>query len=216
MPLPFADFFTEIKIAEYKSKFNPKITVCKFMGQIRIDCGGLTQSGTIIHDIWSHVLHQIIPGKFAPKEILLLGLGGGTLARLLHRKFKHAHITAVEIDPVMIDIAKKYFHADRLTRLSIVNADAAAYPLSANHFDLIFVDCYLGDSIPPKLESIQFIDQLYTRLAPGGFLFINRLYWDKYVQPTQEYARVIGRHFSFLKIIHTSYNLVITIPKDSA
>lgn len=43
------------------------------------------------------------------KRVLVLGLGGGALCSYLHKKIAGLTVEGVEIDPTMLDLAKKYF-----------------------------------------------------------------------------------------------------------
>lgn len=45
----------------------------------------------------------------ALKSVLVLGLGGGALCTYLHQAYPHFKVDGVEIDPIMVELAKKYF-----------------------------------------------------------------------------------------------------------
>ena len=56
---------------------------------------------------------------------LILGFGTGSVASILCDEYKKdVYLTGVEKDPVVIDLAKKYFHIDRYKNLSLHIEDA--------------------------------------------------------------------------------------------
>lgn len=63
----------------------------------------------------------------APPRILILGLGGGTEIHLISHQYPNTQFSAVEIDPEIIKLAKRYFDVDKIPNLEIVNEDAFEY-----------------------------------------------------------------------------------------
>lgn len=92
--------------------------------------------------IWDLLL---LPGFLldtAPKHILLLGLGGGTLVHLIRRFFPDAHMTCIELDKQHISIAKKWFKLPK-KNLTIIEGDAYDFMRSTNEtFDWIVDDVF--------------------------------------------------------------------------
>ena len=79
-----------------------------------------------------------------PRRALILGLGAGTVAHLLTRRFGAVPIVAVDDDPETVEIARRDFGLE-LDNLGIVIGDAFDYVESAqDQFDLILVDLYHG------------------------------------------------------------------------
>ena len=108
-----------------KSSFNKDIKVVSTFGVgTYIQAGGITQSGGVVKTIWKTALKNI--GKEKVKSCLILGLGGGTVAGLVRKKYPLAKITGVEIDPVMVALGKKYLGLER-HGVDIKIADAIDY-----------------------------------------------------------------------------------------
>lgn len=64
----------------------------------------------------------------AVSEILLLGLGGGSVIQTLREKFDYkGKITAIEIDDVVIKIAEKEFNISNGNGLEVISSDAFSY-----------------------------------------------------------------------------------------
>jgi len=132
------------------SKINGEIEVVKSRGRYSVWVGGFEQSGSVyVEKLWKKGLREA--EKYflhPPKSVLILGFGCGTAAKLISQKWPYAHIVGVEIDPVMIQLGKKYFGLDTVSNLKIIKADACKQvrllAKKKQKFDLILVDTYLG------------------------------------------------------------------------
>ncbi|BCX14660.1 MAG: hypothetical protein KatS3mg088_343 [Patescibacteria group bacterium] len=166
-------FFERI-IESCQSNFNGKIEVVSSLAWGKyIRVGGITQSGGVVEKIWRSVFKKI-KGDF--RKILILGLGGGSVAKVLCSRFKKAKITGVEIDPLMVNFGEKYLGLDN-SKLKIEIDDAKKWFLdNKKKFDLIIVDIYQGKTYPPFFESDLFLKSLKSHLVVGGIVVFNRLY----------------------------------------
>jgi spermidine synthase len=108
-----------------------------------------------------------------PKRILLIGLGGGSLAKFCHRHLPRARITAVEIDPTVIAMGEQFgVTADE--RLAIHQADAADFlPTTQADTDVLLLDAFDRHGIAPSLSNPAFFEAARRRLRPNGLLVAN-------------------------------------------
>jgi spermidine synthase len=108
-----------------------------------------------------------------PKRILLIGLGGGSLAKFCHRHLPRARVTAVEIDPTVIAMSSQFgVAADE--RLAIVQDDAADYlPTTQADTDVLLLDAFDRHGIAPSLSDPAFFQAARRRLRPNGLLVAN-------------------------------------------
>src|SRR4030043_1515061 len=106
----FGSLLTGTKILdEVDSPINGKITVLKSVGLgTYLQVGGCTKSGGILVDIWKSAVKKIHERKPAVNSCLILGLGGGTVAKLVMKNWPDAVITGVDFDPVIVELGKKY------------------------------------------------------------------------------------------------------------
>jgi spermidine synthase len=110
----------------------------------------------------------------APKTLLMVGLGGGTFTTLVHHALPELAIDAVEIDPVVVTAARRFFDLREDARYRVHIADAAAWMTSATErYDYVLLDSYAGEAIPEPLRTVPFFQSVARRLAPGGVLAIN-------------------------------------------
>jgi spermidine synthase len=87
-----------------------------------------------------------------------------------------APITAIEIDPVMVEVAREHFGLDRWRNLEVIVADASAWVAqSTRRFDLVVIDAFYEAQVPAALRTARFAAQLRERIAPGGMLLFNQV-----------------------------------------
>lgn len=200
------EYFNPQLIKTFSSKFNTKIQLINFYGHLRLDMGDLTQSGQVIEKIWSKAFSKLLSSNYKPKKILILGFGAGSAARVIKKKYPHADIIGVEIDPVVIWIARTYFKVDEISNLEIINKNAEQFVKSTkDRFDLTLIDCYQGYKIPPALENIQFLTLLKNK---SDVVLINRLFWENHKQMTLEFLCKLNKTF-ITDTCRTPSNLII-------
>ena len=117
-----------------------------------------------------------LPLAYRPetKRILFIGLGGGSAQKRLWRDFPELDLEVVELDPVVRDVAYRYFELPRSPRLRVSVEDGRRF-LQRNdqRWDAIVIDAYFSDSIPFHLTTLEFLDVVRDRLVPGGVVASN-------------------------------------------
>jgi spermidine synthase len=112
------------------------------------------------------------------KKILLLGLGGGSAARLARALFPEARIVGVERDPRVIEVARHHFQLDALS-LEVVLGDARRYlEKGSERFDAILEDVFVGSGRrvrKPEWLPEPGLPLAARRLFAGGLLVTNSL-----------------------------------------
>ena len=196
-----SSFLTGTKILEErKSKFNGDVRVVRSWGMgTYIQSNGLTQSGGIVESIWRSVLKKIKAEKI--KSVLVLGLGGGTVAKLIRKFWPEAKIKGVDIDPVMIELGKKYLGLDEIG-IGVEIRDAFDLPLG--HHDLIIVDLYQGDKFPKKFEDESFL----KKLVGSGLVIFNRLYYGDKRPEAVRFGNKLQKVFKRVEWFYPEVNLM--------
>src|SRR5512141_539707 len=116
-----------------------------------------------------------------PREVLMIGLGGGSMARYIHQRMPATHTTVVEINAKVLAAARSMFHfpADD-ERLQVEIADGAdyvhAHPESA---DVLLVDGFDDGKQPAALCSQAFYDDAHALLRSGGVMAVNFMAQEK-------------------------------------
>jgi len=125
-----------------------------------------------------------------PQDVLMIGLGGGSLAKFIRKQRPQTHITAVEIDPRVIAAARTHFELppDDDT-LSVIEADGALYvrqhPGSA---DIILLDGFDAGNQVEALATQTFYAACRRVLKPGGILVVNL--WGRDSEFAEYFARL--------------------------
>jgi len=158
----------------------PVRAVARKDGRLALEVGNVTQSVTLPEDEADEVQGYwplMLPDR-CPRRVLLLGLGGGTLAALLVRRCAGAAIVGVERNTEVLALARREFGLDALVGLEVVEADAFAWveeyassePAS---FDLICLDLFEGGRLAPGTLARPFLRQVATLLEADGVLTVN-------------------------------------------
>ncbi len=139
--------------------------------------------------------------KPQPRSILIVGLGGGTLPRILTKILPEAGIDVVEIDPAVVRVAQQYFDFTPSERVRVIEADGRVYVKRAirekRQYDLIMLDAFDHEYIPEHLLTQEFLREVQTLLAPGAVLAANTFSSSRlYDHESVTYASVFGTFFN--------------------
>ncbi|HEX4986718.1 MAG TPA: polyamine aminopropyltransferase [Burkholderiales bacterium] len=109
-----------------------------------------------------------------PRRVLMIGLGGGSLAKFVHRHFPRAAVTVVENEPRVIAVARQYFCLPEDERLVVREAEGAAWVAAhPDSCDVLMVDGYDGIEQSAALCSADFYASAGAALAADGVLVAN-------------------------------------------
>lgn len=110
----------------------------------------------------------------APRSIVMIGLGGGSMAKWCYHQFPSACITVVEINAMVIALRKQFRVPDDDCRFRILCADGADYVAAAeDSTEVLLVDGFDSKGQPPQLCSQAFYRDCYRSLASEGLLVAN-------------------------------------------
>ena len=138
-----------------------------------------------------------------PREVLLLGLGGGSLATCLLGYHPELNLRAVELRRAVIKIAKKYFYLPKTDRLTVFEDDAGQYLLgdAVSPAQLILADMYGADGLDPQQLTHWFLERCHELLTDDGWLVLNC--WNDH-RRDKENLRVIGGVFAEVRVSTTT------------
>jgi spermidine synthase len=108
-------------------------------------------------------------------RVLVVGLGGGAFPMLLHRLLpRRARVDVVELNPVVVDVARRFFGVREDPRLRIHVGDGARFMAREGaRYDLILLDAFSDDGTPDHLKESLFLEDVRRRLEPGGVAVLN-------------------------------------------
>lgn len=126
---------------------------------------------------WFYVdlLHLAAVQASAQRRVLLVGVGGGVVARQLARLYPGVHIDAVEVDARVVGLARRWFALDAVPNLALTVADGAAFLRGAprEQWDAVVVDAYDGSALASDLATPAFFGDVRRALRPGGGVAFN-------------------------------------------
>jgi spermidine synthase len=106
--------------------------------------------------------------------ILEIGFGGGRTAWYLHRFLPEVQVTSVELDPTVLELAKKYFGIKEEPNFHVANRDGRLFlQESKERYDVILIDAYRGPFVPFHLLTKEFYQLVKDHLADGGVVAQN-------------------------------------------
>lgn len=136
-----------------------------------------------------------------PKEILIIGLGGGILANTFEEIYPDSHITSVEIDPVVVKMAKEYFdYSDEGKNKETHVKDGRLFVKRAlkkeKRYDLILLDAFNGDYIPEHMMSKEYLQEVKQLAKPDGIIMANTFSSSKlFDHESATYHKVFGEMY---------------------
>lgn len=190
------DIYSSLKMPKViyttESEYNGKIEVIE-NGKTRkirvadIDQSLNWQSPVCSKLYWGKTVELLKREEPDLKNILILGLGGGTMQHLISRAFPNIYIVSVELDGVMVDIARQYFDLDSIPNHKVIINDALRvvvapeeFGLNKTSFQAVVVDIFVGEQFPELGNSGNFMDAVRDMVIPGGLVVFNRIYTEKH------------------------------------
>jgi spermidine synthase len=118
--------------------------------------------------LWNHGIQRV----------LMVGLGGGSTQRAYQHYYTNVMVDTVEIDPVVVEVAKKYFTVAETPNLKIHTNDGRVFlRQTTNVYDVILMDAYsttrYGSSLPRQLVTKEFFTLASRHLSTNGVLAYN-------------------------------------------
>ena len=109
-----------------------------------------------------------------PKRVLVVGLGGGTLPNLLHKHYPQLVIDTVDIDPDVVDVAKKFFGFREDTTMHAYVGDGRKFIEECKApYDIVFLDAYGSEDIPYRMATKEVLHAVRRATAPTGIVASN-------------------------------------------
>jgi precorrin-6B methylase 2 len=137
------------------------------------------REGLLTEGVWDQL--SLVPALVTQPgddlRVLILGLGAGTVAwqiDALYADRRRVAIDGVELDPLVVEVGRRFFGLDRVETLRVHLGDARALlPSLPGPYDVIVVDAYRGSYIPFHLATREFFEACRDRLSPAGAIVLN-------------------------------------------
>ncbi len=114
-----------------------------------------------------------------PEHIVMVGLGGGSLAKFCYRYLPQARITVLELRADVIALRERFAIPADNERFRVIHCDAAAYMKELkNSADVLLVDGFDANGLPNALATERFYADCRRALRPDGVLAANIFNYD--------------------------------------
>lgn len=186
-----------------------RLTVIDKKGERLLLMNGILQTGTPIHKnelskgvklLYDNYFLELMPYCFEDprgKRALLIGLAGGLLAEIL--ELHGVEVTAVEIDPEVVRIARKLFGYDGQV---IIGDGRQAVEDTSETFDMCIIDTYSGDAFPFHMASAEMFEEVSRILGDRGVLGINYI-GSPQDEATASLLKTVGSVFGHVRAFKT-------------
>jgi spermidine synthase len=209
--------FTNLKlpqvIYETDSKYNGHVQVVQ-VGEVRkikvdkIDQSISFNAPSCTRLVWGKTVELLKEVEPDLKNVLIMGMAGGTMAHLFSRAFPGIQITSVELDPTMVDIARKFFDIDSIPNHKVINDDALRVVVEPEKFDIteymfqaIVVDIFIGEKFPDLGKSGNFISALKKLAQGGGLIVFNRIYIESHQDDVNVFIDYVSQFLHDVKCL---------------
>ncbi len=171
-------YIVPVNILKKNSAFSKTLEVTWNNGELVLDSKNTNYSYGSLQRILRKGLKYIGFERIRKFEsVLVLGVAGGSVIKTLVDEIKFGGtITGVEIDPVVVDIAKEYFQLEQIPNLELVVDDAFEFVLKTKkQYDLIIIDIFQDTTMPNFLFEDFFINRINELVEINGFILFNTM-----------------------------------------
>ena len=138
-----------------------------------------------------------------PREALMIGLGGGSLAKFFFKKFKQTSIRVVELDSRVLAAAREHFALPPDDERFRVEVGDGAEALAPECCDLLVLDACEDELHVPRLASAAFYDGAFLALREPGAMVVNFMDDDpRFDQTLARLERAFGGAVLVMKALH--------------
>ena len=156
-----------------KSKYSGTLEITWYNGKKHLDTKNANYSYGSLQKILKIGLQKIDLTNV--QNILVLGMGGGSAIKTLLTDFKYEnYITALDIDPVIIEIAKTEFNISETENLKIICGDAINFvDTTKKKYDLIIIDLFIDRQVPNDFYKDSFLQNITKLCSKNGQILFN-------------------------------------------
>ncbi len=191
---------------------NEKYKTLRFNGVVQSRIDNFSYLGG---DYWD--LFPPLCFAFKKPQMLMIGLGGGTIIKGINEIFKeNINIEVVEINSEVIRIYNKFFNIK--SDIKIINLDGFEYLQKKEKvYDIIILDAYDVDTIPEQFLTEKFVIAASSALRNNGILAINCISTMSLNDELQRYIDLIKKKlfvYSIIPGIVSSNKILLCSNKD--
>jgi len=188
----FLSNFTTFSIEKVDSQYSKTLEIIYSQGRYSLCTENAMYSYEDLYLNFRESFQQIELDKFNIKNVLLLGVGLCSVPIILEKIFQKKYsYCAVDIDPEIIRLAKKYGLPLLSSPIEMCCADAFEFVKKETvRYDLVIVDLFIDDVVPSEFERNEFLVNLKNLLHENGLLMYNRMALsDEALKKTEDFFK---------------------------
>lgn len=165
----------EVPLETIQTTVHPQLHVVLIQGRLQLCTEKAVYSYGDLYTNFRKAFRALRIEKLPFSNVLLLGLGLGSIPELLEKKFHRCcHFTCVEIDEGIINLARRYTLDYLDSSFEYICTDAAFFVAQTQQqYDLVCADIFIDDEIPDQAQSNIFFEHLRRICAPEGLILFN-------------------------------------------
>lgn len=153
-----------------------------------------------LNSLYAQAMMGLLLFNDSPKNILMIGLGGGTITKYLLHQFNECKIKVIEYRSSVLKVARSHFQLPLDPRLKVKIGCGGAYvsaqsQLTKGIHDVMVIDAFDDQGMALEVSSERFFDGCKTLLKDDGLLAINL--WGTKKELFQEVSWNMGRVFEW-------------------
>lgn len=165
--------------------------------------------------ILAYAKHMItaLPAVARPGRILVVGLGGACIQRYLYKLLPSAVIETAELDPYVLDTARRFFNFREDDRQKVALGDGRKFiEQSKDKYDLIMLDAFSATSIPYPLSTVEFLQAVKEHLAEGGAVCANLWFEENDYNDMVKTYDAVFPEWHVLRCTHSTNVILLALP----
>lgn len=191
------------RITYYSSEINRRLKVLEENGRKLLNTIDSNYSYGGLQVVLDEGLSLLPINNFG--NVLVLGIGAGSVVDSLRNKYGfEGKIIGVELDPVVIDIAKSKFGLLDFENIEVIQEDAAVYVKNSEVlFDFIVVDLFINIEVPTVFYQQEFWNDVERLVSDNGFVLFNAgIDWE--LDSMYEFLDRVPESFVYQKILNVN------------
>lgn len=208
----------EVPLGRYESEYSPELKLSLYKGRYMLSVNNVIYSFEDKYTSFQKAFELVKPEIRDINKVLVLGYGLGSISTILHKLHGITpEITAVDIDPVVLDLAATYNSLPNAMEVKYIKADATEYLNGdSRKYDLICIDVFIDDQVPAAFKSEAFLDLVEQHLTDNGMMLFNWLFASSIQKrdTDQYFYHVFVKRFPLGRFLSTGGNLVLIYDKS--
>ena len=185
-------FFFKYTLERKKGKWSENVTLCLNKGTMELSTENAIYSFGKNYYAFADAYNKLNIKKYPINNVLILGMGMGSIVEILEKYFDKLDFTGIEADNVIVDLYNKYIQPKKGFNVNVIEHDAYEFVKdNTNQYDMINIDIFIDDVIPHPFHDHTFLENIKNSLSPKGIVLFNRLdskaayrqynkqYWEK-------------------------------------